>query len=146
MKQEKVTKFFSTENVAKKWYIVDADGQTLGRLATKVAGIIRGKVKPEFTPNSDTGDFVVVINAEKILLTGKREELKRYYHYSGYPGGLKTRSFRDLVDKKPEYVIEQAVHGMLPKTRLGSQLCKKLKVYRGAVHPHDAQKPELISL
>ena len=146
MKQEKVTKFFSTGNVAKKWYIVDADGQTLGRLATKVAGIIRGKVKPEFTPNSDTGDFVVVINAEKILLTGKREELKRYYHYSGYPGGLKTRSFRDLVDKKPEYVIEQAIHGMLPKTRLGSQLCKKLKVYRGAVHPHDAQKPELISL
>lgn len=146
MKQEKVTRFFSTDQVAKNWFIVDAEGQTLGRLATKVASIIRGKEKPEFTPNADTGDFVVVINAEKILVTGKREELKRYHHYSGYPGGLKTRSYKDLIAKKPELVIEMAVQGMLPKTRLGRQLCKKVKVYRGANHPHAAQKPEQISL
>jgi large subunit ribosomal protein L13 len=146
VKQEKVTKFFSTDEVTKKWYIIDADGQTLGRLATKVAGIIRGKEKTSFTPNADTGDFVIVINAAKIKLTGKREELKIYRHHSGFPGGLKSQSFRELMDKKPEYVVERAIKGMLPKNRLGAQLGKKIKVYAGAEHPHFAQQPEVISL
>ncbi len=146
MKQEKLTKFFSTNEVDKKWFIVDAKDQVLGRLATKVARIIRGKNKAIFTPNADTGDFVVVINASQIKLTGKRELLKDYYHYSGYPGGLKIRSFEELMAKKPEFVVESAVKGMLPKNRLGRKLIKKLKVYSGETHPHKAQKPELISL
>ncbi len=146
MKQEKVTKFFSTDEVTKKWYIIDADGQTLGRLATKVAGIIRGKEKVSFTPNADTGDFVIVINAAKIKLTGKREELKIYRHHSGFPGGLKSQSFKELMAKKPDYVVERAIKGMLPKNRLGAQLGKKIKVYAGAEHPHAAQQAEVISL
>ncbi len=146
MKQEKLTKFFSTDEVDKKWYLVDAKDQVLGRLATKVARIIRGKNKTIFTPNADTGDFVVVINASQIKLTGKRELLKDYYHYSGYPGGLKIRSFEELMAKKPEFVVESAVKGMLPKNRLGRKLIKKLKIYSGESHPHKAQKPEQISL
>jgi len=146
VKQEKVTKFFSTDEVTKKWYIIDADGQTLGRLATKVAGIIRGKEKTSFTPNADTGDFVIVINAAKVKLTGKREELKIYRHHSGYPGGLKSQSFKELMAKKPDYVVERAIKGMLPKNRLGAQLGKKIKVYAGAEHPHAAQQAEVISL
>lgn len=146
MKQEKVTKFFSTDEVAHNWFVIDADGQTLGRLATKVASIIRGKEKPVFTPNADTGDCVIVINAEKIKLTGKRGELKVYRHHSGYPGGLKSNSFKELIVKKPEYVLEHAIKGMLPKNKLGAQLEKKLKVYRGSKHDHAAQKPETISL
>ncbi len=144
MKQEKITKFISTQNADRKWYLVDAKDQVLGRLATKIARIIRGKNKAIFTPNSDTGDFVVVINAEKVRMTGKRELLKDYFHYSGYPGGLKTRSFQELITKKPEFVIESAVKGMLPKNRLGKKLIKKLKVYSGETHPHQAQKPEVI--
>ncbi|MBI2417830.1 MAG: 50S ribosomal protein L13 [Ignavibacteriales bacterium] len=146
MKQEKVTRFFQSEDIDKKWYVIDAEGQVLGRLATKAARIIRGKEKPTFTPNADTGDFVIVINADKIKLTGKRAEMKEYFHYSGYPGGLKIQSFKELIAKKPEYVIEHAVHGMLPKNRLGARLFKKLKVYRGTEHPHEAQQPEVISL
>lgn len=146
MKQEKVTKFFSTDEVTKKWYIIDADGQTLGRLATKVAGIIRGKEKVSFTPNADTGDFVIVINAAKVKLTGKREELKVYRHHSGFPGGLKSQSFKELMAKKPDFVVERAIKGMLPKNRLGAQLGKKIKVYAGAEHPHAAQQAEVISL
>lgn len=146
MKQEKVTRFFQSEDIDKKWYVIDAEGQVLGRLATKAARIIRGKEKPTFTPNADTGDFVIVINADKIRLTGKRAEMKEYFHYSGYPGGLKIQSFKELIAKKPEYVIEHAVHGMLPKNRLGARLFKKLKVYRGTEHPHEAQQPEVISL
>ena len=144
MKQEKITRFISTQGADRKWYLVDAKDQVLGRLATKIARIIRGKNKAIFTPNSDTGDFVVVINADKVKMTGKREILKNYSHYSGYPGGLKTRSFEELIAKKPEFVIENAVKGMLPKTRLGKKLIKKLKVYAGEEHPHQAQKPELI--
>lgn len=144
MKQEKITKFISTQDADRKWYLVDAKDQVLGRLATKIARIIRGKNKAIFTPNSDTGDFVVVINAEKVRMTGKRELLKDYAHYSGYPGGLKIRSFEELISKKPEFVIESAVKGMLPKNRLGKKLIKKLKVYPGDSHPHQAQKPELI--
>jgi large subunit ribosomal protein L13 len=146
VKQEKQTKFISTENAQRNWVIVDAKDQVLGRLATRVASIIRGKTKPTFTPNSDTGDFVVVINAEKVKVTGKREFLKTYAHYSGYPGGLKVRSYEELMAKKPEFIIQSAVKGMLPKNRLGNKLIKKLKVYSGSEHPHKAQKPEAISL
>ena len=140
MKQEKMTRFISTEDADRKWYIVDATDQVLGRLATRVASIIRGKNKPTFTPNADTGDFVVIINADKVKVTGKREFLKTYSHHSGYPGGLKTRTFEELMAKKPEFVIETAVKGMLPKNRLGRKLIKKLKVYAGESHPHQAQK------
>lgn len=146
MKQEKVTRFFQSEDIDMKWFVIDAEGQVLGRLASKAARIIRGKDKPTYTPNADTGDFVIIINADKIKVTGKRGELKDYFHYSGYPGGLKIQSYKELIAKKPEYVIEHAVHGMLPKTRLGARLFKKLKVYRGAEHPHAAQQPEVISL
>lgn len=145
MKKEKATKFYKTEEVAKKWYVIDAKDKTLGRMASKIARIIRGKDKPVFTPNMDTGDFVIVLNADQVRVTGKRSSLKEYYHYSGYPGGLKVKSFRELMEKKPEYVIEQAVRGMLPKTRLGNKLIRKLKVYRGTEHPHTAQKPDILN-
>lgn len=146
MKQEKLTRFISTGDADRKWYVVDAKDQVLGRLASKVAMIIRGKNKPTFSPNADTGDFVVIVNAEKVKMTGKRELLKTYAHHSGYPGGLKVKSFEELMAKKPEFVLENAVRGMLPKNRLGRQLIKKLKVYSGESHPHQAQKPETISL
>ena len=146
MKQEKLTKFVKTEDANHKWYLVNAEGQILGRLATKIAMIIRGKNKAIFTPNTDTGDFVVVINAEKVKLTGKREQLKEYKRHSGYPGGQTTTAFKDMIAKKPEFVLESAVRGMLPKTKLGNKLIKKLKVYAGTEHPHAAQQPEIISL
>jgi large subunit ribosomal protein L13 len=146
LKQEKMTRFIPTADADRKWFVVDAKDQILGRLATQIARIIRGKNKATFTPNSDTGDFVVVINAEQVRMTGKREELKDYIHHSGYPGGLKTRSFAEVRAKKPEFIIESAVKGMLPKTRLGRKLIKKLKVYAGDAHPHQAQKPELFSI
>ncbi len=146
MKQEKQTRFISTAKAERNWVVVDAKDQVLGRLASRVASIIRGKTKPTFTPNADTGDFVVVINAAQVKVTGKREMLKTYVHYSGYPGGLKTRSYGELKAKKPEFIIHNAVRGMLPKSRLGDQLIKKLKVYTGSEHPHKAQKPETISL
>jgi large subunit ribosomal protein L13 len=146
VKQEKLTRFISTDDADRKWYVVDAKDQVLGRLASKVASIIRGKNKPTFSPNADTGDFVVIVNAEKVRMTGKRELLKTYAHHSGYPGGLKVQSFEELMAKKPEFVLENAVKGMLPKNRLGKKLIKKLKVYSGESHPHQAQKPETISL
>jgi large subunit ribosomal protein L13 len=146
LKQEKMTRFIPTADADRRWFVVDAKDQVLGRLATQIARIIRGKNKATFTPNSDTGDFVVVINAEQVRMTGKREELKDYIHHSGYPGGLKTRSFSEVLAKKPEFIIESAVKGMLPKTRLGRKLIKKLKVYTGDNHPHQAQKPELYSI
>jgi len=146
LKQEKMTPWYSTTEVEKKWYVVDASGKVLGRLATEVACIIRGKRKPEYSPNADTGDFVVVINADKVIVTGKRAELKVYKHHSGYPGGLKEKMYGDLIKTKPEFVIEHAVKGMLPKTRLGKKIFHHLKVYRGSEHPHSAQKPELISI
>ncbi|GMU96415.1 MAG: 50S ribosomal protein L13 [Ignavibacterium album] len=145
MKQEKMTKFIKSEDADKKWYLVDAKDQVLGRLASQVAKIIRGKNKPTFTPNMDTGDFVVVINADKVKLTGKRPEMKQYIHHSGYPGGQKIRSVREVKQTKPEFLVENAVKGMLPKNRLGRKLIKKLKVYTGESHPHSAQKPEPIS-
>lgn len=146
VKQEKMTHFTSTAEADRKWYLIDATDQVLGRLATKIARIIRGKNKATFTPNADTGDFVIVINADKIKVTGKRALLKTYTHHSGYPGGLKTRSFEELMAKRPEFVIESAVKGMLPKNRLGNKLIRKLKVYTGDSHPHQGQKPEPISL
>lgn len=146
MKQEKLTRFIKTEDADRKWHVIDAKDLVLGRLAVKAATVIRGKHKPIFTPNMDTGDFVIVVNAEKIKLTGKREQMKTYFTHSMYPGGVKVKTFAELRDKKPEYIITQAVKGMLPKNRLGRQLLKKLKVYAGPEHPHVAQKPEALSL
>ena len=146
MKQEKITRFIRTEDADRKWYLVDARDQVLGRMATEIAKIIRGKNKAIFTPNMDTGDFVVVVNADKVRVTGKREKLKEYSRHSGYPGGQKITSFQDMMKKKPEFVVESAVKGMLPKNRLGRKLIRKLKVYSGEDHPHKAQKPEALSL
>jgi large subunit ribosomal protein L13 len=132
--------------VERKWLVVDAAGQTLGRLASEVASLIRGKHKPEFTPHVDTGDFVVVINANKIVLTGKKLQQKKYYRHSGYPGGLRTTTAQEMLNSKPERMIELAVRGMLPKNKLGHQLQTKLKVYAGAEHPHAAQQPQVWEL
>ena len=139
------TRFFKPEEVNQKWYLVDANGKILGRLASHVARLLRGKHKPKFTPNHDLGDFVVVINAEKVKLLGKRPELKELFHNTGYPGGARFESFKELIKTKPEKVMEHAVKGMLPHNRLGRQIFKKLKVYRGSQHPHAAQRPEPIS-
>ncbi len=146
MKQEKITKFVKTEDADRRWYVVDAKDQILGRLAVKIAKVIRGKEKAIFTPNMDTGDFVIVLNADKIKMTGKRELQKTYFSHSMYPGGVRIRSFAEVMAKNPEFVIRNAVKGMLPKNRLGRQLIKKLKVYAGEEHPHDAQKPEPLSI
>tara|TARA_Y100000992_G_scaffold259745_1_gene194408 strand:- start:368 stop:802 length:435 start_codon:yes stop_codon:yes gene_type:complete len=125
------------------WYVVDASDKILGRLATKIADRIRGKDKPSFTPHTDGGDYVVVINAEKIRVTGNKFNDKNYYTHSLYPGGLKTKIFKDVIENKPEYIIEQAVKGMLPKNKLGKQMFKKLKVYKGDNHPHASQEPQI---
>lgn len=140
-KSLKPTHFTHNDEVNKKWYVVDANGKTLGRFASEVAKIIWGKNNPRFTPNVDTGDFVIVINAEKVKLTGKRESLKEYKHHSLYPGGQKTKTFKELIAKHPDRVITKAVRGMLPKTKLGNKLITKLKVYAGEAHPHLAQAP-----
>lgn len=129
-----------------KWYVVDASDLILGRLATVVAARLRGKHNPLFTPHTDTGDFVIVINAEKIRLTGKKWTQKLYHHHTGYIGGLKTASAREIMEKRPEELIRRAVKGMLPKNRLGSQLYTKLKVYAGGAHPHEAQTPEPLNV
>jgi large subunit ribosomal protein L13 len=135
----------STE-VERKWLVVDAEGHTLGRLSTQIATILRGKHKPGFTPSVDCGDYVVVINAEKIQVTGRRLDQKMYYRHSGYPGGLKQINLRDQLQKFPTRPIELAVKGMLPKTKLGRKMFKKLKVYAGPEHPHQAQQPETLEL
>ena len=127
--------------VERKWYVIDAEGKTLGRLATVCANLLRGKLKPEFTPNVDTGDFVIVINADKIQVSGNKETDKIYYHHTMYLGGLKSISFKALMEKDPTKAIEKAVKGMLPHNTLGAQQFTKLKVYAGAEHPHEAQKP-----
>lgn len=134
------------EDLTKRWYLVDAKGKILGRLATEIAKMLSGKNKPIYTPHLDTGDFVVVINAREIKVTGKKEEKKIYYSHSQYPGGLRERVFKDLVKKRPEEIIEKAVKGMLPKNKLGRKMLKKMKVYPGANHPHQAQNPEPINL
>jgi large subunit ribosomal protein L13 len=140
------THFFRPDEVERKWYVVDVEGKTLGRVASGIAKILRGKHKPTFTPNNDVGDFVVVINAEKVQLTGKRTELKQLFHNTGYPGGGRFELVRDMLTSKPERVIEHAVKGMLPKTRLGRRIGMKLKVYRGSAHPHAAQQPEKLDV
>ena len=133
-------------SVPQKWCIVDADGAILGRLAAKIAPILMGKTKPVYTPHIDTGDYVIVINAEKIRVTGKKVQNKEYQHYTGYPSGQKITSFEDMMAKRPERVIELAVRRMLPKNKLARGMLKKLKVYRGPQHDHQAQKPEKIEL
>ncbi|MEL7037678.1 MAG: 50S ribosomal protein L13 [Cyanobacteria bacterium J06592_8] len=134
------------DSIDRKWYVVDAADQRLGRLATEVASIIRGKKKPTYTPHMDTGDFVVVINAEKVQVTGRKSSQKLYRRHSGRPGGMKTETFEKLQGRIPERIIEQAVKGMLPKNALGRQLFKKLKVYAGPDHPHEAQQPEVLTI
>ena len=129
----------------RKWYVVDAEGQTLGRLASEVAKVLRGKNKPVYTPHVDTGDYVIVVNAEKIKVTGKKLDQKIYYSHSDYVGGMKETTLREMMNKKPEKVIELAVKGMLPKGPLGRQMIKKLHVYAGAEHGHEAQKPEVLT-
>lgn len=129
--------------IERKWCIIDAAGKPLGRVSTEAARILRGKHKPTFTPHIDTGDFVIIINAEQALLTGNKLQQKKYYHHSGYPGGLKEVSYKDLMAKKPVFAVEKAVKGMLPHTRLGRAQGRKLKVYAGGEHPHAAQKPEV---
>ncbi len=130
------------DEIEKKWWVINAEGKILGRLATEVAILLRGKRKPEFAHFIDCGDFVVVINAEKINVTGKKLEQKKYYSHSGYPGGLKVKTMKELLDTKPEEVVRKAVWGMIPKGKLGRAVYKKLKVYRGSHHPHEAQKPQ----
>jgi large subunit ribosomal protein L13 len=129
-------------NRERNWLVVDAAGRTLGRLATQIADALRGKRKPEYTPHIDTGDFVIVVNAEKIAVTGKKREDKLYHRHSGYPGGLRTRTLAEMLERRPEEVIRLAVKGMLPRNRLGRQQLRKLKVYAGPDHPHEAQQPK----
>lgn len=132
--------------VERKWYVVDAEGQTLGRLATEVATLLRGKHKPTYTPHIDTGDHVIIINAEKIELSGNKLNDKIYYRHTGHPGGLKERTAKEMREKQPERMLELAIKGMLPKGSLGRSMAKKLNVYRGSEHPHQAQKPEVYEL
>lgn len=132
--------------VERKWYVIDAEGKTLGRLATVVANILRGKHKPNYTPNVDTGDFVIILNSAKIKVSGKKETDKIYYHHTMYPGGLKSISFKDLMEKDPTKAIEKAVKGMLPHNTLGGEQFNKLNVYAGPEHPHAAQKPEVYEM
>ncbi len=136
------TYFPKEGEIARKWYVVDASGQTLGRLATHVASILSGKLNPKYTPFIDTGDHVVVINAEKVRLTGMKADSKIYHRYTGYPGGLRSEEFKKRISRRPEAIVESAIHGMLPKTKLGRAMARKLKVYKGDKHPHQAQKPE----
>jgi len=136
----------SPSTVERKWYVVDAEGKTLGRLASEVANVLRGKNKPTYTPHIDTGDYVIVVNAEKIQVTGKKLDQKIYYHHSEYVGGMKEATLREMMQKKPEFVITHAVKGMLPKGPLGRQMLKKLHVYAGSEHNHAAQKPETLDI
>ncbi|MCL4115649.1 UNVERIFIED_CONTAM: hypothetical protein GTU68_056400 [Idotea baltica] len=134
------------ETVKRDWYIVDASGRTLGRLATEIASRLRGKHKPEYTPHVDTGDYIVVINAEKIRVTGLKASGKMYYSHSGFPGGIKSISFEKLIDRAPERILEKAVKGMLPRNPLGRDMYRKLKVYKGINHPHMAQQPQELKI
>ncbi|MCL1914138.1 MAG: 50S ribosomal protein L13 [Eubacteriaceae bacterium] len=140
----RTTMIAKPDQIERKWYVVDAEGQTLGHLAAQVAATLKGKTKPYYTPNIDTGDFVIVINASKIVLTGRKLDQKMYIRHSGYPGGLKTTQYKFLMESKPEFVIEKAVKGMLPKTKLGRKQSKKLFVYAGNEHKHAAQNPEVM--
>lgn len=134
------------QDVERKWYVVDAEGQVLGRLATKIAHIARGKHKPMWAPHADVGDYIIVVNADKVRLTGRKVDQKMYYRHSGYSGGLKATSVRRMLDKRPEFVLQEAVRGMLPKNRLGRKLLKHVKIYASPTHPHDSQQPETLEL
>ncbi|NLP46450.1 MAG: 50S ribosomal protein L13 [Epulopiscium sp.] len=136
----------NAQNVERKWYIIDATDMPLGRLASEVAKILRGKHKPTYTPHVDTGDHVIIINAENIKLTGKKLDQKYYHYHTGYPGGIRSIQYRELMEKNPEKAVMIAVKGMLPKNSLGRQMLTKLRVYRGAEHPHEAQQPEILEL
>lgn len=142
----KTTFMANAATIERKWYVVDAEGKTLGRLAAEVAKVLRGKHKPTFTPHVDTGDHVIVVNADKVVLTGKKLTQKTYFRHSGYPGGTTFTPAGKLLADRPEKVVELAVKGMLPKNRLGRQMFRKLNVYRGAAHPHAAQQPEVLEL
>ncbi len=131
-----------SEDFEKKWYIIDGEGKTVGRLSTKIARLLRGKEKPQFTPHADIGDFVIVVNADKVKFTGKKWEQKKYYWHTGYPGGIKSITANDLAKKKPEEIIRKAVWGMLPKNKMQDKLISRLKVYTGTEHPHVSQQPE----
>jgi large subunit ribosomal protein L13 len=132
--------------VERRWYVVDAEGQTLGRLATEIARVLRGKNKPQYTPHVDTGDFVVVVNAEKVVVTGKKAEQKVYRRHSGYPGGLKETSYEQMMERRPTEILRKAVKGMMPDTRLARQQLRKLKIYAGPEHPHAAQNPQRLEV
>ena len=140
------TKVAKESEVNRSWFVVDMDDKVLGRVATEIARILRGKHKPIYSPSVDTGDFVIVVNAEKLKLTGNKLADKHYYHHTGYPGGIRSITAEKLLEKKPEEIIKKAVKGMLPKTKLGRQLIKKLKIYSGGEHPHSAQQPKALSL
>ena len=140
------TKSYKSVNVEKNWHLVDAEDKVLGRLAVKIASILSGKNKAQYSPNADLGDFVVVVNAEKVKVTGNKFSQKNYYHHTGYPGGLKTKSFEKMQEDSPEKIIEKAVKGMLPKNKLANQIIKKLKVYTGSAHPHTGQQPKELSI
>ena len=137
----KTTVMAKSETVDRKWYVVDATNIPLGRVASQVAAVLRGKNKPIYTPHVDTGDFVIVINTDKMVLTGNKLEDKKYFHHSGYPGGIKEATYKDLMNNKSDFVLEKAIKGMLPKNSLGKKMFKKLKCYKGAEHPHQAQQP-----
>ena len=134
------------EEIERDWYVVDAEGETLGRLASRIAPILKGKHKPIYTPHLDCGDFVIIVNAEKVRVTGRKLDQKLYYRHSGYPGGLKSISLRDQLNRYPERVLQAAIRGMLPKNKLGRRMIKKLKVYAGDAHPHEAQQPKPLEL
>ena len=134
------------ETAVGKWYVVDAEGQILGRLSTRIAHVLRGKHRPDFTPHVDCGDNVIVINAEKVRISGAKAQTKEYRRYTGYPGGLRLTSYREMLEKHPERIIEIAVKGMLPKTKLGKSMAGKLHIYPGSEHPHQAQKPEVLNV
>ncbi len=147
-KESHPVKTFSAKasEIDREWFVVDAEGQTLGRLATKIATVLRGKHKVIYTPGMDTGDFVIVVNADKVTVTGGKLQNKKYYRYSGYPGGLRETTLQRMLETHPERVIEHAVKGMLPKNKLGRKMFKKLKVYAGNTHPHEAQKPRVLDV
>ena len=134
------------QEVERKWYVIDAEGRTLGRLATEIARILRGKNKPQYTPHVDVGDFVVVVNADRVAVTGKKAEQKLYRRHSGYPGGMKETSYEQMMERKPTEILRKAVYGMMPKTRLARQQFRKLKIYAGPEHPHAAQNPQRLEV
>jgi len=140
------TIFVKPDEIDRKWYVIDASGKRLGRVAVKAANLLRGKHKPEYAPHQEMGDFVIIINAEKVDVSGSKRSNKMYYRHSGYPGGLTTESFSDMIQRKPTYPMEHAIKGMLPHNRLGRKLFTNLKVYAGAEHPHTAQKPEELEI